>query len=263
MIIIFTDLDGTLLDEDTYSYKKALSALNVIKKEKIPLIICTSKTRAEIEYYRKRLENKHPFIMENGGAIFIPKNYFNFEFRFDKQIRNYYVIELGKEYKILRNVIGRIKAEGIEIDGFGDMSLKELAKDSGLSLEEAKLSKKREYDEPFKINRKDEKKVIMIIKRNKLGCIKGGRYWHLVGKNDKGKAVKILTKLFLREYKIVETIGIGDSKNDFEMLENVNQGYLVQKKNRRYSSSKFKKAKGIGPEGWNKVVLDLVKDLNK
>ncbi|RLI93151.1 MAG: hypothetical protein DRO95_00515, partial [Candidatus Altiarchaeales archaeon] len=45
--IIFTDLDGTLIDEE-YSYRDAEDALSIIKKREIPLILCTSKTRAEI-----------------------------------------------------------------------------------------------------------------------------------------------------------------------------------------------------------------------
>ena len=80
--IIFTDLDGTLLDHNTYSFKKAFPALRIIKKKKIPLIICTSKTKGEIEHYRKKLKNNHPFVSENGGAIFIPKDYFDFKFRY-------------------------------------------------------------------------------------------------------------------------------------------------------------------------------------
>ena len=83
--IIFTDLDGTLLDQYNYSYKKAIKALNLIRKKDIPLVFCTSKTRAEIEFYRKKLSNKHPFISENGGAIFIPNNYFNFKVDYDKK----------------------------------------------------------------------------------------------------------------------------------------------------------------------------------
>jgi len=78
-IIIFTDLDGTLLDNSSYSFEAALPALQLIKEKNIPLIICSSKTRKEIEHYRKKLYNLHPFISENGGGIFIPKGYFNFQ----------------------------------------------------------------------------------------------------------------------------------------------------------------------------------------
>jgi len=77
-LVIFTDLDGTLLGRETYSFEPAQPALQLIKHKGIPLILSSSKTRAEIELYRKKLENDHPFISENGGAVFIPKDYFPF-----------------------------------------------------------------------------------------------------------------------------------------------------------------------------------------
>jgi len=78
-IVIFTDLDGTLLN-DKYSFKNAKQALKSIKNKKIPLIFCTSKTELETKIYIKKIKINHPFIVENGGAIFIPKGYFNFKF---------------------------------------------------------------------------------------------------------------------------------------------------------------------------------------
>ncbi len=255
MKIIFTDLDGTLLDNN-YSFKKAIPALKLSKKN--PLIICTSKTRAEIEYYRKKLKNKHPFIPENGGAIFIPKGYFNFKFKYDKKIKNYFIIRLGVEYKKLVNVMKKIKKK-YNVIGFNDMSFKEVAKDTGLSLNQAKLAKKREFDEAFKIKKKkDEKKIFRTIKKYNLNYTKGGRYCHLMGKNNKGKAVKILSNLLKKKFKKIKTIGIGDSENDFEMLDNTDISYLVQRPNGSYASEKYKKAKGIGPLGWNNAVKEVL-----
>jgi len=58
--VFFTDLDGTLLDFHTYSFNPALPALEHLKAHEVPLIICSSKTRAEIEFYRNKLDNNHP-----------------------------------------------------------------------------------------------------------------------------------------------------------------------------------------------------------
>ena len=77
-MIIITDLDGTLLHHRTYSFEEAKPALDLVRRQGIPLVICSSKTRAEIEVYRKRLDNNHPFISENGGGIYIPAGYFPF-----------------------------------------------------------------------------------------------------------------------------------------------------------------------------------------
>ena len=258
--IIFTDLDGTLLGHDTYSYVKAKPAFNLISKRKIPLVICTSKTRAEIEEYRKKLGNRHPFISENGGAIFIPKKYFSFSFKYNKEDKRYFIIQLGADYQKLE-VVSQAIEEKYEVKSFSDMSTKELAKETGLSPHQARLAKKREFDKAFMIlNPKHEKAVLRQIKKNRFNYTVGGRYYHIMGDSDKGKAVDILTELYRKEYDDVFTIGLGDSPNDFHMLDNVDKGYLVMRKNRRYSSKKYARAKGIGPEGWNKAVKKEVQN---
>ena len=67
--VIFTDLDGTLIDTETYSYDRALPCIEHLRNQEIPIIFCSAKTRAEQEVYRKELQIKDPFIVENGGAI--------------------------------------------------------------------------------------------------------------------------------------------------------------------------------------------------
>jgi mannosyl-3-phosphoglycerate phosphatase len=66
--LVFTDLDGTLLDSRTCSYEKSLAAINRLEQKGIPIIFCSAKTRAEQEVYRRELGLRHPFVVENGGA---------------------------------------------------------------------------------------------------------------------------------------------------------------------------------------------------
>ncbi|MBR9676726.1 HAD-IIB family hydrolase [Candidatus Woesearchaeota archaeon] len=259
--IFFTDLDGTLLDNDTYSYDKASKALAQLQKHHYPLIICTSKTRAEIETVRAELRNVHPFICENGGAIFIPKNYFSIRYNYDAIIDDYHVIVLGTPYIHLVNALKLINAD-YPITCFHDMSAQELSNDTSLSIMQSIQAKKREYDEAFTItNPEDEKKVLAKIKKYGFTHTKGGRYYHIMGKGtDKGKAVQILINIYKKEYgKKTCSVGIGDSKNDFSMLDNVDIGYLVMKKNKKYESNNYHKAGAIGPAGFNKTVLKEVK----
>jgi len=70
--IVFSDLDGTLLDHRTYDYSPALPALAKLQEKQIPLVFCTRKTAAEMIPFRKEIKNKDPFIVENGGGIYIP-----------------------------------------------------------------------------------------------------------------------------------------------------------------------------------------------
>ena len=257
--LIFTDLDGTLLDYKTYSYRKALKSLSLIKKNKIPLIFCTSKTKAEIEYYRKKLNNKHPFISENGAAIFIPKKYFDFRFKFNKENKKYFIIEYGTDIKKLKKGLDKIKKE-VKLRSFVDMTAKEISKETNLPLNKAKLAKKRDYIIPFQILDKGKEKLVKkIIIKNGFNFTKGARYFYIMGNNNKGKAVKTLTSLYKKQFKKkITTYAFGDSRNDFEMLEAADYGFLVKKFNNKYLSSKYKKADGIGPAGFNKEVLKII-----
>lgn len=263
--VVFTDMDGTLLDHDTYSYDAARPALELLRREGVPLVICTSKTRVEIEKFRMELDIPDPFISENGGAIFVPKSYFAAPFEHDKETGEHLVIELGTPYNRLREVLREVaKATECEIRGFGDMTAQEVSEDSGLDIESAELSKEREYDEPFKIVSKDERcseKVLEEIQNRGLGYTSGGRYNHIMGDNDKGKAVSILTDIFRHGDDELTTIGLGDSLNDLPMLEAVDVPVLVQKPDKTYEPGikiDMKRAGGVGPEGWNSALMEIL-----
>ncbi|MCL4474902.1 MAG: HAD-IIB family hydrolase [Nitrospirae bacterium] len=269
-IIIFTDLDGTLLDHFTYSFDAALPALRLLADKDIPLVICSSKTRKEIEYYRKKLDNEHPFISENGGGIFIPKDYF--AFRIDgppfnvAEENSYEVIRLGTGYPDLRNALESLRKEGFDVKGFGDMTVEEVAEIAGMRIDEAMMAKERDFDEPFIFEGNDQaaQKLVEAIEAKGFTCTEG-RFFHILGNSDKGKAAAILTGLFKRGHGDITTVALGDSLNDLPMLEKADYPIIVQKAGARYESRiilpNLVRAEGIGPEGWNKTVLKLVSDL--
>ncbi len=288
--IIFTDLDGTLLDPITYSYEKSLTALNQVKQKGIPIIFCSSKTRAEQEVYRRELEILHPFIVENGGAIFIPRGYFPFSFGYHKIVDDLLVIELGIPYNEVGKLLGKIKEEGrFHFRGFGDMSAEEVAKESGLDIESAKLAKQREYGETVVIASPSlpvilsEAKNLMTlrtgsakqshvtydevdkflekVKEAGLDWTHGGRFYEVMGDNDKGKAVKIVSGLYCKMWDEIETIGLGDNLNDLPMLSAVDIPILVQKRDYTWESMnlpRLRKVQGVGPEGWSRAIEEMI-----
>ena len=266
-LLIFTDLDGTLADYHTYSIEPALPALDALKKNNIPLIICSSKTRAEIEKFRLRLDNTHPFISENGGAIFVPIDYFSYEIPFTRKDFKYSIIEFGTPYHKIRGTLQKIKSRFPDtVRGFGDLSAQEVANICELSPDEGFLAKEREYDEPFILEDKTIlEKIREIANEDHLQIIKGGRFYHLIGENDKGTAVSFLTDIYRREHTHIQTIAIGDSQNDLFMLQVVDYPVLVQKPGGNYdqtiSLDNLIYASGIGPAGWNAAVSKLLDKL--
>jgi mannosyl-3-phosphoglycerate phosphatase len=266
-LLVFTDLDGTFLDHETYSFERAWPALKTLKENNIPLIFCSSKTRAEIEMVRSQLQNNHPFISENGGAMFIPKGYFSQKFNFTREDSDYLIVELGTPYPKLRDAIKKMRTftQG-KVKGFGDLNFQEVAYLCGLSLDQAKLAKKREYDEPFVLEDDVFKEKIQeIARRSKLKITRGGRFYHLLGQNDKGKAILMLKNIYREKSEKLKTIAVGDSSNDLPMLKAVDYPILVKKPDGSYNSSvkldNIILASGAGPIGWGDALLKLLDKL--
>jgi len=264
--IVFTDLDGTLLDEEDYSFEPALNSIELLKTKSIPIVFCSSKTRGEIEYYRKKLRIYDPFIVENGGAIFIPQDYFTQTYNFDISKNGYNIIKLGLDYpKIIRKLKQLKKRLDIDITCLSDLSPQEISKITGLNIEEATASKQREYDEPFLLNNLDSRQKQFFfeeIQKSNLQLTKGNIFYHLHGNSNKGEAVRKLMNIYRQTQGKIISIALGDSPNDLPMLQSVDKPILLRKKDLSYNKEIKEQVPGLyiaseaGPAGWNRAILD-------
>lgn len=269
--LVFTDLDGCLLDSRTYSFDAARPALERLQSNHIPVVLVSSKTRAEIEPLRRHLDHQGPFIVENGGAVFVPGGTFDFPMERARRRASYQVIEFGTPYAMLRDVLKQIEdSVGTPLLGFGDLSIDDIMELTGLSREAALRAKLREYDEPYLVHGPETiaAEVRRQIIMRGLQWTKGGRFFHLTGLNDKGQAALKLLHCYKRQWNMdgeqheVETVGIGDSLNDLPLLLAVDHPVLVQKPDGSYDRDidvpQLIHAPGIGPVGWNHAILDLL-----
>jgi mannosyl-3-phosphoglycerate phosphatase family protein len=266
-LIVFTDLDGTLLDAITYSFGKAIPALRLLDDWGIPLICCSSKTRPEIEHYRALMRNHHPFVTENGGGIFIPHGYFPAvskpaEIPLEHDVY-YEVMTLGTCYAKLRKVLCELRDLGFAVRGFGDMTVEEVAEVTGLGRDESEMAKERHFDEPFLYDGPEDgiDELVSAVEAKGLHVTQG-QFFHILGNNDKGKAVAILTEMYEKMLGKVMTVGLGDSPNDLPMLQQVDYPIIVHRKDGRHHPRidvpRMIRADGIGPEGWNAAMLQLL-----
>lgn len=257
--LIFSDLDGTFLNHDDYSFKGALEALEILKDKNIPLIFTTSKTKTEVELLQKEVGISEPFIIENGAAIFFPKIYKNLDLSFLEEYENYYIFSLGIKYNEILNFYNQYKVK-FKMIGFSDMSLEDISFYTDLSKDEANFSKNRTFSEPFIL--KDDfylEELKEKAKKSGLKITKGGRFYHLMGeKQDKGIAVKRAIEIFSSVYNDeIKSIGLGDGENDLPMLLNVDIPIIIKNHNNKYidfDCKNIQKSTFKGSKGWNEMV---------
>ena len=176
----------------------------------------------------------------------------------------YGVIEFGRPYADLRRALETIRAAtGLPLRGFGDMSVAEIADCCGFSREYAALAARREYDEPFVgADPASLGAVVREAEASGLRVTTGGRFHHLTGGNDKGRAVRALRRLFDRRGGLVPAVGLGDSPNDEPMLREVDIPVIVRRPEGRDAEAVDLPgliiAPYAGPDGWREAVLRIL-----
>jgi mannosyl-3-phosphoglycerate phosphatase family protein len=268
--IIFTDLDGTLLDHHSYSFAAAGEALDLLRREKTPLIFCTSKTRAEVEPLRRKLGNTHPFITENGGGVFIPDGYFPKRIQGAVKVRHYACLALGRPYEEICGEFDALLEEtAVSAEGFHQMTARAIAENTGLSREEARWAAQREFDLPFFFAgaaEKDHRRFRAAAARRGLTVAEGGRFCHLFAGGDKGQATRRLIQLYRASlpHSRLRTAALGDSPNDLPMLTAVDHPIVLPQRRDEFNDILLEKlpraaqAPAPGPAGWNAAVLALL-----
>jgi mannosyl-3-phosphoglycerate phosphatase len=186
------------------------------------------------------------------------------ETEFDKRDGEYGVLEIGRPYAELRQALETIRAStGLPLRGFGDMAVEEIAERCGFTRQDAALAAMREYDEPF-VGVGDGMLSRVVREATALGLqvVSGGRFHHLVGGSDKGRAVRILRSLYEVSRGPVRTIGLGDSANDEPMLRAVDFPILVRRPDGSHLDAAHLPGLIItsysGPEGWREAILRVL-----
>lgn len=260
-LLVFTDLDGTLLDHHSYSFTAAEPALQRLHQVGIPVILNSSKTRAEMEALRQRLGNSAPFIVENGAAIIIPAG----SLCNDQEE----VVMFSTPRQEVIASLHRQRAQGYPFKGFSDMTAVEVAEATGLTEQGASLAQQRIGTEPL-IWLGDEQQLQQFrshLQLDGLQLVKGGRFYHAMGQYDKADAMQYLVQRYgsMDPAKSVVSIALGDSPNDARMLERADYAVIIKGINSDKltitSAGEVMRSKGEGPIGWNESIQSLLNQL--
>jgi mannosyl-3-phosphoglycerate phosphatase len=266
LVIIFSDLDGTLLDQETYSWEEARPALERCVAERVPVILVSSKTRAEIDRLRRQMGIEAPFVSENGGGIFFPRGLKQRVPPEAEECDGLWRWKLGADYATITRVFEELRSElKFPMKGFHEMDPSEISRVTGLGPFESLLASHREFDEPFIAEFRtpsDGSLLEAAVARRGMSLSKGGRFFHLYRHGGKEDAVDKLIDWYRIDCADLVTVALGDSPNDFAMFDHVDHPVLVKSGNsfpelhRRIR--RLRTTPTAGPGGWNSTVIDLL-----
>jgi len=253
-ILVFTDLDGTLLDHDSYSFSAATNAINKLKMLNIPIIPITSKTLSELDALLIDLDLNSPVIAENGGIIASPKGQLK-GLKSDISYKNFDVLQLSPVYSVINHTLKGIKEKyKFKFFGFSDMTVKTVAELTGLSDVQAYQAKERLCSEPlvWKDSPENLQRFEKIIDDMDFSITRGGRFYHVMGKANKGRSMLKLSSLYPGNSL---TIALGDSPNDISMLSVAEFSVVINRKNDLplvldNKPDLFYQTVACGPQGW-------------
>jgi len=269
-LVVITDLDGTLLDRQTYSYEPSLNAVRRLISQKIPLVLCSSKTRAEMIPLWRELALEAPFIVENGGAICMPPDYFSSPVPGSIRRESLEILELGDPVPGLRAALADAARRcGVTVRSFSSMGPGNIARGTGLSLEASVLALQREYDEPFIVEAGNPEELFRCLSNRGFTVSRGDRFSHLTRGSDKGKAVSRLLELYRAGGAPVFSVGLGNSANDIPLLRSVNRPVVVKCPDGSWDPEILKeipsahRTRGIGPQGWAETIEGILTSLGR
>ena len=259
-IFIFTDLDASLIQRDTFKFDEIKDYIKSLISKGIYIIPNTSKTEIEINEFNKELGLNLPYISENGSSInglnLINKNFPN-------------QINLSRDKDDIFKIFKKIVPENLKVKCrlIFKMEKKVQSEIFGLSGKKLKDALNRNYSIPFIFsgNLDQRRQLNEIVNKGGLTLHEGGRVINICDNVSKVKSMNKIIKMVKKTEDNVKIIGVGDNYNDLDMLKNSNIACLVF--NDQFTMEPINinnciVSKNPAPIGWQEVVkmaLDKLK----
>ncbi|WP_251978849.1 HAD-IIB family hydrolase [Salinicola avicenniae] len=258
-LLIFTDLDGSLLDHDTYDWQPAAAWLATLAERGVPVIPTTSKTRAELLALRRELAlEQTPFIAENGAVIGLPPSWQHARLDRDPASPDGLVIKTpSMDVDFIRRRLDVVRERhGLHFRRLGEMTVEEVCELTGLPPAGAAQAMAREGSEPLVWQDDDAKlkRLHETLETDGLTLTRGGRFWHVMGAVNKGQAANWLVARYeaLRGQR-PRTLGLGDGPNDLALLAATDMAVVIAAAHGQpmpLEGAQVYRTRASGPRGW-------------
>ena len=256
--IIITDLDGSLLNHSNFSFSEIRSELLFLLDSQTQIIPASSKTKAEMEMFCAELGRDLPFIYEN-GAGFQNINQITLEKSSKPFTLSPAAINTEKIWEIwCENVSDELKNQCLFSH---DMNFKQQIDAFGLTGQNLENALAREFSFNFKFfgNQIQLHHLKKILNSKNLNAQHGGRLMTLSGKHDKADYCNFIrTRQKIHGFEPF-LVGVGDSENDAEMLENCDLACIIPRPHKPLLSISLPPertivAGSVAPLGWLEAI---------
>lgn len=252
-LLVFSDLDGTLLERVDYSWQAAVPALEKLARANVPVILASSKTEAEMRLWRQRLNLDTPVIAENGALIAALPGAGDTALTLATPRRDFLPLlhELRRRWRL-------------DFEGFADWDVDAIAGHTGLAPEDAARAAARSATEPLLWRDTPQRLELLrqALAARHLQIIRGGRFWHVQGECDKGRALVWLRNWYQRRHqRPFRALALGDAPNDASMLDAADiavvvNGPLAEQLTPR--AAHVYRTRAQGPAGWAEAIAALL-----
>jgi mannosyl-3-phosphoglycerate phosphatase family protein len=266
-LVILTDVDGVLCDPETCSVADARAALEILAARKVPVVLCSERSAAELIWLQRALDIREPFICESGAALYIPRDYYCELTGMDENGTDWEVIEFGSPYAKVSAALRRVATSlQIPIRSVDDLDPDQQSCELDMAMSETEPAHCRQYDVRFRILPSDPHAAPRLFNAMRAAgyrCFSGPRYHHATGVRDGRAAIRLLVSLYRAYWDSLIVIGLGDDAADRGLLrevdvpiivrnDGIDQSVLLRKVPTAYLTG------ATGPAGWREAILGAV-----
>ena len=253
-LLVFSDLDGTLIDHHSYDWTPARPALEALRHCAAGVVLASSKTAPEIRQLRVEMGLQDwPAIVENGAGI-LPAHA--------------ETLADAPQYRAIRAALAALPSDlRGAFTGFGDMSVEDVMQATGLTHEAAVLAQQRSFSEPglWRGTSAQRSAFQQELAARHITLIEGGRFLTLSFGNDKVQQMREI----IEQIRPDHTVALGDAPNDIQMVQAADLGVIVNNPTRAplpllagEAEGRIKRTELAGPSGWNAAILALLQRLD-
>jgi mannosyl-3-phosphoglycerate phosphatase len=266
-LIVVTDIDGSFLEPGARSLSDERAALDFLAQRGIPLVINSSRTRAEIERLHQTLQMLTPFISEHGSALFVPNGCFPFVPEHAHPAVGGRVIEFGRRYHEVVDAL-RFTSRNLKVGivGFAELTIEDVARELSVPIAEAQVAKLREYSELFRIIDETDatrSRLFKALRRRGLRCWWAGTHYLATAARNRAESLRTLKTMWTRAWGEPLIIGLADSEDDVAWLQHADIAIIVQGEDAGVARVLSKLptvhiTRSSGRHGWSEAIFEFV-----